>query len=319
MSIPDDELRQRLEGDLTSSRIAELKVNPVTGNFDVGHLREVNRRIFQDLPSVGFSEVTPGEYRTPVQPGKDWLKCRVLDVTPGQFFVAYSKMDDAAQRRLESTLAQVQPDQLAQLGPKEFAHAVSKLYAELDYLHPFPDGNSRTLRSFTAQLAEKAGYVIEWDRFDADPRGRDRLYIARDLAVNKIAKPGIEHPSSIMRVVGSMDRLEGNRDLGDLLADVIRPSRSVDFEAMDREQALKKHPELKGAHAMLEASARYMESKAVDQDTAKSLLKTISAKLVERMNHGEVIQYDGREVKPADVSKSTQPPPNPTRDRGMDR
>jgi cell filamentation protein len=299
VSIPDDELRQRLEGDLTSSRIAELKINPVTGNFDVGHLREVNRRIFQDLPSVGFSEVTPGEYRTPVQTGKDWLKCRVLDVTPGQFFVA-----------LESTLAQIQPGQLAQLGPKEFAHAIGKLYAELDYLHPFPDGNSRTLRSFTAQLAEKSGYVIEWDRFDTDPQGRDRLYIARDLAVNKIAKPGIEHPSSIMRVVGSMDRLEGNRALGDLLADVIRPSRSVDFEAMDREHALKKHPELKGAHATLEAAARYMESKAVDQDTAKSLLKTISAKLIERMNLGEVIQYDGREVKPPDISKSTQPPLN---------
>jgi cell filamentation protein len=319
VSISDDESRQRLEGDLTSSRIAELKVNPVAGNFDLGHLREVHRRIFQDLPSAGFSEYTPGEYRTPVQPGVDWQKCRVLDAAPGQFFVTYSKMDEAAQRRLETTLAQVQPDQLEQLNPKEFTHAISKLYSELDYIHPFLDGNSRTLRSFTAQLAEKAGYRIEWDRFDSAHQGRDKLYIARDLAVNKIAKPGIEQPNTMMRIVGSMDRLQGNRDLGDLLADVVRPSRSVAFETMDREQALKNHPELEGAYAVLEVSARYVESKAVGEDTAKSLLKTISAKLVERMDGGEVIQYNGREIEPADVSKSIQPVRDPRRDTDMDR
>jgi cell filamentation protein len=319
VSISDDESRQRLEGDLTSSRIAELKVNPVAGNFDLGHLREVHRRIFQDLPSAGFSEYTPGKYRTPVQPGVDWQKCRVLDAAPGQFFVAYSKMDEAAQWRLETTLAQVQLDQLEQLNPKEFAHAISKLYSELDYIHPFLDGNSRTLRSFTAQLAEKAGYRIEWERFDSAHQGRDKLYIARDLAVNKIAKPGIEQPNTMMRIVGSMDRLQGNRDLGDLLADVVRPSRSVAFETMDREQALKNHPELESAYAVLEVSARYVESKAVGEDTAKGLLKTISAKLVERMDRGEVIQYDGREIEPADVSKSIQPVRDPRRDTDMDR
>lgn len=319
MSISDHESRQRLEGDLTSSRIAELKVNPVAGNFDLGHLREVHRRIFQDLPSAGFSDYAPGEYRTPVQPGVDWQKCRVLDAAPGQFFVTYSKMDEAAQRRLETTLAQVQPDQLEQLNPKEFAHAISKLYSELDYIHPFLDGNSRTLRSFTAQLAEKAGYRIEWERFDSAHQGRDKLYIARDLAVNKIAKPGIEQPNTMMRIVSSMDRLQGNRDLGDLLADVVRPSRSVSFETMDREQALKNHPELKDAYAVLEISARYVESKAVGEDTAKSLLKTISGKLVERMDRGEVIQYDGREIEPADASELIQPVQDPKRDTDMDR
>ncbi|WP_426117316.1 Fic/DOC family protein [Massilia sp. PWRC2] len=318
MSIPDDESRQRLEGDLTSSRIAELKVNPVAGNFDLRHLREVHRRIFQDLPSAGFPEYTPGEYRTPVPPGVDWQKCRVLDAAPGQFFVAYSKMDEAAQRRLETTLAQVEPDLLGQLNPQEFAHTISKLYSELDYIHPFPDGNSRTLRSFTAELAEKAGYRIDWERFDTTHQGRDKLYIARDLAVNKIAKPGIEQPNTMMRIVGTIDRLKGNRDLGDLLADVVRPSRSVAFDTMDREHALSKYPELKGAYAALEASTRYIESKEVDQDTTKSLLSTISAKLIERMDRGEVVQYDGREIKPADMTK-TIPAQNPENDKGMDR
>ncbi len=32
----------------------------------IGSLKEVNRRIFQDLPGAGFDEVTPGEFRKPV-------------------------------------------------------------------------------------------------------------------------------------------------------------------------------------------------------------------------------------------------------------
>lgn len=319
MSITNDELRQRLEADLTSSRIAELKVNPVKGNFDVAHLREINRRIFQDLPSVGFPEVKPGEFREPVQPGVDWQKCRVLESTSGRFFVAYSKMDEAAQRRLENTLAQIQPDQLGQLGPKEFTQAISKLYVELDYIHPFPDGNSRTFRSFSAQLAEKAGYVIEWDRFADTPQGRDALYIARDLAVNKVAKSGIEHPNVMMRIVGSMDRLGGNRELPELISTILRPSRSVAFETMESEKALKKHPELEGAYAVLKASAGYIESKAVGSDAATALLKTVSKKLVERMNEGEVIKYESREVSPSAARQPSQSVPSPKKDTGMER
>lgn len=70
---------------------------------------------------------------------------------------------------------------------------------------------------------------------------------------------------------------------------------------------------------LLEASTSYFEREAVGQDTTKSLLKTISAKLVERMDRGEVIQYDPRDIKPAEVNKSIQPTPSPKKEPGMDR
>ncbi|NHB88371.1 hypothetical protein ACSLVK_16940 [Photorhabdus tasmaniensis] len=44
------ELRQRLEADYTFKRVVELELDPVRGNFDAAHLKEVNWRIFQDLP-----------------------------------------------------------------------------------------------------------------------------------------------------------------------------------------------------------------------------------------------------------------------------
>ena len=53
----------RNETALTFARVRELQREPVQGKFDVDHLREVHRRIFQDLPHHG-----PGEFR-PDAPG----------------------------------------------------------------------------------------------------------------------------------------------------------------------------------------------------------------------------------------------------------
>lgn len=57
--------RQLLEARHTWQRLVELRVEPVRGNFDAAHLKEINRRIFQDLPGLGFADVTPGQYRAP--------------------------------------------------------------------------------------------------------------------------------------------------------------------------------------------------------------------------------------------------------------
>jgi len=81
--------RERLEADLTFKRIGELFFEPVRGTFDAAHLKEIDRRIFQDLPRTRFDDVTPGEFRPAVE-GQDWFKARG-ESPKGQVFVAYSK------------------------------------------------------------------------------------------------------------------------------------------------------------------------------------------------------------------------------------
>lgn len=66
-----DALRAEREGRYTRWRIIELEATLVAGCFDAAHLREVNRRIFQDLPGAGFDDVTPGAFRPPVPDGED--------------------------------------------------------------------------------------------------------------------------------------------------------------------------------------------------------------------------------------------------------
>lgn len=217
------EQRQALEATHTWQRIVELRLDPVLGSFDAAHLKEINRRIFQDLPSLGFVEATPGEYRPAVAHGKDWIKSRHLESIGITSHVAYSPMDKAAQLRLNEVLEGVTPTELCNLKTTEFIQAIGEFYVEIDYIHPFIDGNSRTLREFTRQLAEASGYTLDWSQFDKSPAGRDVLYIARDLSVNKLALPNIQNLITKRDVMLSMDQLGGNRELPDLLRDAVRP------------------------------------------------------------------------------------------------
>ena len=214
--------RQALEAIHTERRIVELKLDPVLGSFDLVHLKEMNRRIFQDLPGLGFADVTPGVLR-PAVAGGDWMKERELETIMQPSFVAYSRMDQSALTRLDNALAAADPDRLGRLDTAEFTQAMGKLYAELDYVHPFNDGNSRTLREFTKQLADASGYELDWDRFNASPAGRDVLYVARDLSVNELALPDIRQPGNKRDVLYTLDIYDGSRKLPDLLKDAIEP------------------------------------------------------------------------------------------------
>lgn len=220
--------RDEFEAKKTALRAVELSLDPVQGRFDAAHLKEINRRLFQDLPGAGFTDVTPGVFRPSVPDGKDWIKNRALATTSATSFVAYSRMDSAALARLDALLSQLNPKVLGQLPQPEFTAAVGQLYTQLDYIHPFRDGNSRTLRIFTQQLAKEAGYSIEWDRFNRDAVGRDMLYIARDISVNRIALPHMQDENFRRVVTTTLDQFERMRDLPDLLRDAILPMQRLE-------------------------------------------------------------------------------------------
>lgn len=282
----------KLEADLASTRIAEFKSAPVQGKFDADHLREIHRRIFQDFPEKGFDEVTPGQFRQPVTGTATWMKKRALESGAPPHPVAYSRMDEAAQARLSKALADVSVESLAKMEQKEVVATLSKLYSELDYLHPFDDGNSRTLRVFTGQIAQRAGYVIDWDRFATTPEGRDTLYVARDLAVNDLALPGIENPGAMMRVARGMSQLRGKPELKDLLADSIRPARSVAFERAPQNEAIAEFPELAPAYKLLQTASKYVLSKGWDEEKTSAALADAKGALVKRMDGGETIRFE---------------------------
>jgi cell filamentation protein len=224
-------LVEHSEAALTYARITELALNPVQGEFDVAHLREVHRRIFQDLPHHG-----PGEFR-PDASGH--FKDRRLEATHERVVVPYALRSET-DRLLGPTLDALQGGKALQnLDTLEMADALAQTYARLDYFHPFREGNSRTLRTFTAQLARETGHRLDWDTTNVTAQSRDALYIARDVAVIQLRYRGLTADS--MMTVEDREQYEmafqlNRHRLQDPLAELIRRSleRGQDREPYDR-------------------------------------------------------------------------------------
>jgi cell filamentation protein len=308
--------REEAEAHYSRARIYELRLNPVRGVFYADHLQEVNRRIFQDLPAKGYEGYSPGEFRPPTGGGKDWIKNRALETVGERSIVAYSAMDQAARDRIDAVLAsRAKPEELAKLKTTEFTKAIAELYVELDYLHPFSDGNSRTLREFTRQLSAEAGYQLDWERFDRGPGGRDTLYIARDLSVNAIAAKEVRTEQTGRLVAHMLNQFGENRALPDLLRDAIRPSRAVAFDQLPESEAVAQHPELKSIYEGWHRIEKQLALRFPDDQASRDKYLTASrAEIVKALDAGGPLS-------PPDTSKAApaRDAKPPSRDDGPER
>ena len=164
-------------------RIARLERFPIAGKFDRTHLLQIHAFIFQDTPRFA-----PGGVR-PIT--RAWVKHRALETENLSYHVPYYSQPDLA-AQIDTVCTRLAAAELLQgLSTDQFAARLAGFYAELDYLHPFLEGNSRTLRLFTRQLARQAGFNLDWHTTAADGHTRDRLYKARDVAVLRQAYPGL--------------------------------------------------------------------------------------------------------------------------------
>ncbi len=88
--------------------------------------------------------------------------------------------------------------------------------------------------------------------------GRDVLYVARDLSVNRQALAQVRHDDTRRDLTLTLDQLEGNRDLTGLLLSggkaVMQPKRAAAFERLDEADAMARYPELAPVYRQLRAA-----------------------------------------------------------------
>jgi cell filamentation protein len=294
----------KLEAELTQARIYELWFKPPPDVYDARVLRETHFHIFQDLPKFGLTDPPPGKFRDPIKTG-DWFKARSLESLNGETFVVYSHMGSGDLAELDKVLKAAQPAKLKGLRPPEFAAEMAKLYAKLDYIHPFYEGNSRTLRAFTESLARASGYNLDWGRFNTSPRARDVLYIARDLAVGEQALHRCFFPNNAQRVAFTLDTYAGNPGLDKLMQGIVRPFRALAFEKMPSAEAIRQYPELKEAFTTLVAADKYFRGKMPGNEVAQAQAMQKTRDYIQsKLNAGEVSGFR----RPAS-EKSVEKPP----------
>lgn len=142
LSITESGELDRVERQLVRERIVEGIPH---GNFDLKHLKGIHHHLFQDV--------------------YDWAgQIRTVEISKGdsQFqFRQYIETGMAdVHRRLVKTRflhGMLQPD---------FARAAGQIIGDVNYVHPFREGNGRTQLQYLKQLAVQAGHPLDLTKID---------------------------------------------------------------------------------------------------------------------------------------------------------
>lgn len=157
-----DKLRT-IEEAATAVRIRELRDSPVAGRFDYEHMKAIHGYVFQDVYEwAGRERVAPvGQFMT-----KDGHS----------YYPAGPPLTEAAQNEYGKLAGK---DYLRGLPQAKFVEELAESWGELNVVHSFREGNTRTQFVFFSQLAEQAGYRIDIAAFAPGSPLRDEFVQAR--------------------------------------------------------------------------------------------------------------------------------------------
>ncbi len=143
LDIHDSEELQRKERALVSLRIVELSDKPIKGSFDLKHLSKIHLHLFQDIYKWA------GKTRTCILTKDQTEFCLPTCIVP------YA----------ETIFGSIKSDgYYISLSREEKIVKLAMLFADINALHPFREGNGRTQRIFIEWLATVAGISLDFTR-----------------------------------------------------------------------------------------------------------------------------------------------------------
>lgn len=145
-NIQDNDKLFEIERKIVLAKLYELRQNNQIFNFDIHHFVGIHEFLFEDIyPFAGLF--------------------RTENIAKGNFSFAQWQFIDKELNKLLNELKQ--ENYLKGLDIKDMAKRLAYYMAELNVLHPFREGNGRTIREFTRQIAFNAGYILDTQSIDA--------------------------------------------------------------------------------------------------------------------------------------------------------
>ena len=141
-NITNEEELKDVERQITSIRAAQILKEPLNGKFDVEHLKNIHKHLFQDLYTWA------GEFRK-------------VNISKGNPFCLFQYIPDQLNNLFEELKNEAY---LSLLNPNDLARRLAYYLGELNAIHPFREGNGRTQRIFIIELALKNGYILDFSK-----------------------------------------------------------------------------------------------------------------------------------------------------------
>lgn len=140
LNIKNNNTLQQVENKIVLAKLFELRKNKQIGDFSVEHLVSIHRYLFEDIYYFAG-------------------KFRAENIAKGYFsFAEWEYIED----ELNNLLNKLKKDNfLKNEDEKQFVKDLAYYMAELNVLHPFREGNGRSIREFIRQLAYVNGYLLD--------------------------------------------------------------------------------------------------------------------------------------------------------------
>ncbi len=146
-NLKEQELLTSIETDITLNRISELSVRPIRGRFSFSHLSSIHKYLFGDI--YPFAGKTRNENL--VKGDTRFCSCEHIKESFDAMFKSLKE---------ENYLKGLKID--------EFSYRLAYYMSELNMIHPFREGNGRTIREYIRCLARIRGFVINWQTVERD-------------------------------------------------------------------------------------------------------------------------------------------------------
>jgi cell filamentation protein len=139
------------EARIVSIRDVQLAREPLPGEYNLQHYQEFHRHLFQDV--------------------YDWAgELRSVDISKNQSpFAHWRYLSEQISTRLAEL---VDENLLISRTRTSFVSRLAYYYSELNALHPFREGNGRTLRAFLRQVSAVAGWRLDWSMLNQEDNSR---------------------------------------------------------------------------------------------------------------------------------------------------
>lgn len=174
--IQNPSLLARIENDIAGVNAAILKEEGgIPGNFDQEHFQKVHKKLFQSIyPWAGETRADRG--------GFQGVKHTQVNLVPQEMHYAPFR---EISTRLDAISKQFRKENnLKGFDQEKFTERAAYYLDQYNHVHPFREGNGRTLQAVLTQLGKEAGYSIDFNR--ADPV---RYNEARNYAIVKPHPP----------------------------------------------------------------------------------------------------------------------------------
>lgn len=144
LNIKNAETLKKYETKMVAFKLAAIRFEKIEKTFDEEHIKKIHKYLFEDIYEFA------GQYR-------------LENITKDNFrFSEYEYIPE----NLRKIVQKIKLEEFKEMDFYKLLKKISEIMTDLNVLHPFREGNGRTIREFIRQLLNELGYDVDFSKVD---------------------------------------------------------------------------------------------------------------------------------------------------------